>query len=76
MYRAPSAGYYQISATIYHYVPTNFMVWEENANRFWWQFWKPRFVLKPGFKYFTTEDGTQIVYKQAGDPIDINAIRL
>lgn len=46
-YQELDTGWYQIASTVATYGPTGRMVLGENYSRQFYQFWKPKLILKP-----------------------------
>ena len=45
-YTVPIGGLYSVKAKIHSLVPTGRFEWRVDEGRLWWQFWKPRKVLR------------------------------
>lgn len=68
-YRAPIAGYYQVAATVYKYVPTGKFEWQENHSRKWYQFWKPKLTYREVYEMISSDEGTKTIFAQRGEAL-------
>lgn len=69
IYTAPVAGYYTVGASVVKYKPTGRFEVQENYSRKWYQFWKPKKVLKEVYEREYVEEGSKIVYAKQGEVI-------
>lgn len=76
VYLAPVGGYYQVSAKIHKLVPTGRFSFQPNPGRWWWQFWKPKEILRPEYRTETAEEGCSIKFYREGEIISPNATRI
>jgi hypothetical protein len=69
IYTAPVTGYYRVSMDIRHYAPTGRDTLQENYSREWWQFWKPKMVMRPEYREEIISDGVQVKLLEKGQAV-------
>ena len=70
VYTVPVSGYYQLSATNVHIIPTGEYETVLNPNKRWYEFWKPKLITREIYKTEFREDGVQIKLLKAGETVD------
>ena len=71
-YTVLQSGYYTLRATVFHRVATGKLITIPNPNRYWFEFYKPRFVEVPEYRCHTTTDGSEVRYLEAGTVIPLD----
>lgn len=70
-YKVPIDGYYQVSAYMTRSVPTGMMETVPNPKRKWWQFWKPKTIIRPEYRIEKIQDGYDMMYLKEGKEVNI-----
>lgn len=68
-YTIPQAGYYRVSSSFTKVIPTGKMIWQDNWDRKWWQFWKPKKIEVPEYKFESVQEGTEIKLFKKGEEV-------
>lgn len=68
-YKAPTGGYYKVSAEVIHARPTGIFYDEENPNWRWWKFWLPKTIKREKVEIEKQHTGEQIVFLKEGQEI-------
>lgn len=69
IYKAPTSGFYQISAEVTTYEPTGEFETVSNPARRWWKFWLPKTIVRERYKVVTHNTGSKIVLLKNGETV-------
>jgi hypothetical protein len=73
-FTVPKTGLYRVSAETYHTVNTGRFELQENFGRRWYQFWKPKLVMREVVEVVKVPCGMEVKHLNAGQEVSMAVI--